>query len=137
MFKELLILTRGLNLVYHQMHNIAQGSTFFADHVELAGMYAALDNDYDSLVERRIGLTGSFDRASLVEVLHEAAELVGSMPEGEDIYGMFSFADILEKSYVAELKRAEAGQSSGTINMLQGLADMSEVRQYKIQRRLK
>lgn len=137
MFKELLILTRGLNLVYHQMHNAASGSMFFADHAELAGMYGDLDSDYDSLVERRIGLTGSFDRASLVEVLHEASELVGSMPESEDMHSMFSFSDLLEKSYVAELKRAEAGQSSGTVNMLQGLADMSEVRQYKIQRRLK
>lgn len=135
MFKELLILTRALNLIYHHMHNIAKGQSFFSDHAELAGMYDTIDSDYDSLVERRIGLTGSFDRASLSEVLHESCEIVGNMPESE-MNEMFSFAMSLESEYVRELKNAEAGQSSGTVNMLQGLSDESEVRQYKIQRRL-
>lgn len=135
MFKELLILTRALNLIYHHMHNVAKGQAFFSDHAELAGMYDAIDSDYDSLVERRIGLTGTFDRASLSEVLQQACEIVSNIPESE-MSDMFSFSLALESEYVRELKNAEAGQSSGTVNMLQGLSDVSEVRQYKIQRRL-
>lgn len=135
MFKELLILTRALNLIYHHMHNVAKGQSFFSDHKALAKIYDELDSDYDNLVERRIGLTGSFDRASLSEVLQQACEIVSSMPESE-MNEMFNFAMSIESEYVRELKNAEAGQSSGTVNMLQGLSDASEVRAYLISRRL-
>lgn len=149
MFNELLILSRALNLIYHHMHNVASGHSFFADHAELALMYAAVDADYDSVAERRIGLGNAFSASDAANVVAEAAELLKALPEAEtitiatqeistpSINAMFSFAMQLESEYVRELKSAESGMSAGTINMLQGLADLSEVRQYKIGQRLK
>lgn len=135
MFKELLILARALNLVYHQMHNVAKSCSFFADHAELAAMYTALDADYDSLAERRIGLGQGLSSSEAADIVREAAEILANLPEGEMV-DAFTFAMQLESEYVRELKLAEANMSAGTVNMLQGLADLSEVRQYKIARRV-
>lgn len=135
MFKELLILSRSLNLIYHHAHNIVSGSSFFADHAAFLAMYEALDGDYDSLVERRIGLGNMLSAKEAAEIVEEASELLENMPE--ESQSMFAFALQLESEYAAELKKAEAGQSSGTVNLLQGLADLSEARQYRIGQRLK
>jgi hypothetical protein len=44
---------------------------------------------------------------------------------------------VTEKELCDEIKKAMVGASDGTQNLLQGIADQSEMRQYKLKRRLK
>jgi len=55
--QTLLIQTRAMNLFYRHAHNTCGRVAFFADHGFFGDSYGALDDDYDSVAERLIGLT--------------------------------------------------------------------------------
>jgi DNA-binding ferritin-like protein len=137
--KESIILLRTLNLVYHHMHNIANGCSFAGDHDMLAGMYAALDAEYDRLVERHIGLGNELSRDMAVDILKESAEFMQSMPDSMGSANMnefFQYALDMESMLRGQLVQAMAGASKGTENLLQDLCDKSEAREYKLRRRI-
>lgn len=115
---------------------MASGPMFFGDHKALNNLYLALDEEYDSLAERRIGLTGEFSCDNLVDVLKESAGILESMPES-GMAEMYSFAAQLEINYCIELKAAMMLASEGTKNLVAHISDNSEIRQYKLQQRLK
>lgn len=137
--KESIILLRTLNLVYHHMHNIANGCSFAGDHDMLADMYEALDGEYDMLVERHIGLGNELSRDMAVEILKESAEFMQNMPDSMGSANMnefFQYALDMEGMLRSQLESAMAGSSKGTENLLQDLCDKSEAREYKLRRRI-
>ena len=137
--KESIILLRALNMLYHHMHNIANGCSFAGDHDMLADMYAALEGEYDMLVERYIGLGNELSRDMAVEVLVESAEFLKSMPDsmgGANMNEFFQYALDMESALCTQLEAATAGASKGTTNLLEDLCDKGEARQYKLRRRV-
>lgn len=51
-------LLRAMQLYYHHVHHHLSGPSFFADHAHAAGSYAAVEAQFDSVVERTIGTHG-------------------------------------------------------------------------------
>ncbi len=135
--KDLIALSRAMKLYYHHLHNIANGACFSSDHSMMSGFYKELDNSYDSLVERFIGLGNKMDKSELVSFINESVGVLEEIPEGDDMIVHFNHALSLEDSLRAELKSAKEGASCGTENLLEGLADQSEVRAFKLNQRVK
>ena len=131
--KELAIVLRAAQFYAHHAHNIAKGSTFFEDHEFFGEAYAAYESGYDRVIERMIGLGQSVDINDIgVKAMKMASDHDSS---GND--DCFEYLMEYEKAIVEMCDRFNASASLGTQNMLQGLADDSEMRQYKIGQRLK
>jgi DNA-binding ferritin-like protein len=117
----------------HNAHNLCQGDSFFSDHEELGSLYGVYTGLYDGVIERMIGLGQSID---LVKIQLEAAKML----DGEAIPKAFNaaFSGLLtcENELCKIISEANASGSLGTQNLLQGIADDSEVRQYKFKQRL-
>lgn len=129
--KQVAIALRGLQLYAHSAHNLAKGPNFLEDHEFLGELYGTYEEEYDSIVERMIGEGDKTDIATICSFACELGEKpIASTDE--------AFATILdnEKVVCKEIKKAMKGASDGTQNLLQGIADESLTRQYKIQRRL-
>lgn len=134
--QELATLYRAAQFVAHNAHNLVSGQTFFEDHEFLGSLYATYEGSYDMVVERLIGLGQKPDlNAILRDAVKEVASYLPSGAGGNAAY----FRQILdlEKDICKAIASAVDGASDGTQNLLQGLADESEARQYKLQQRLK
>lgn len=134
--KDLLALTRAMNLFYHHLHNTASGVAFEGDHEMMLDFYGQLDDEYDTINERHQRLIGPISMGELVEILENSCEVLESIPEG-DFRSSLEQALKLESILGSEINLAMVGASQGTINMLAQIADDSEVRCYKIGQRLK
>lgn len=128
--------SRAMNLYYHHLHNVAKGIAFEGDHEMMADFYGAMDDVYDSLIERHIGLGGSMTKMDFVKIVDAAEEIIEAIPDSEDFQVQLSHAQSLEFDFRSLLERANVGASMGTQNLLQDLCDQSEVRSYKLSRRL-
>lgn len=132
--EDLALLLRAMQLFAHAAHNEACGPNFFADHDYFGSLYETYEEAYDGVIERIIGLGGDPD---ICEINKKAAEMAARC----DCYpNDVAFGTLLsmEKELCDECKSAQKGQTIGTVNFLQGLADDSEKdRQYKIGQRLK
>jgi DNA-binding ferritin-like protein len=124
----LAICFRRMQLFAHNAHNLATGKTFMQDHGFLSELYAAYTDAYDDLVERMIGLGQSADLSSIQQ------QAAASIPTGSPFPTLLG----MEKEVTAEIEEEiKEGCTQGTINLLAGLADASEVRQYKLGQILK
>ena len=121
-------LSRYLQFVSHIGHHLTQGLTFFSDHAFLNELYLAYESQYDIIAERMVGLDLFPDLANIN--IDAAKALTNSTTP---------FATLLdiERKFCIEVKVAMPLVSEGTANMLAQFADDSEVRQYKINQRLK
>lgn len=126
-------LYRAAQLIAHNYHNLAKGPTFYQDHEVFGDLYGAYESSYDGLVERALGLTGSVD---LIGINRKACEIAAGTPIGATNEEMFSNLLSLEKAFCGLIKASVPAATDGTQNFLQGLADESEQRQYKLTRRL-
>lgn len=136
--KELIVLLRAAQIYAHNAHNLCGRVPFFSDHAFLAETYAQLDTDYDSCVERYIGITGQ--ELDLNEILQMATELMMHLPTlGKDENSDFFRALLeLEKEICHLIEQlCSSGVSIGTEQMVGDIANLSEMRQYKIKQRLK
>lgn len=127
------IILRALQLYAHNAHNLAKGKTFLQDHEFLGELYGAYEGEYDSLVERMIGLG---EEPNLNEITKEAAD-AATANEFKDNDNAFSVLLVTEKELCSSIKKDMTDASNGTQNLLQTIADNSEMRQYKLKRRLK
>ena len=122
----------ALKLYTHALHHNTTGLGFFADHAAAGEFYEAHDEAFDSVVERILGQNVAVDHYKLAD---EANKVFQNTSNSRD---SFETLLALEKE-LCELIKTEIGageQSQGTINLLAGIADASEVRQYKISRRI-
>ena len=136
--QNLLVHTRAMNLITHHFHNICGRVGFFGDHAFFNEVYEALDAAYDSVAERLIGLHDS-TAVPLIQVLEASNMKLKQLPQDyKDNAQMFQVLLQLENEMKGIIEEyIKSGQySQGTVNMLAQLADDSEMRIYKIKRRL-
>lgn len=128
---ELATLFRSAQLYAHAAHNLASGSTFFADHEYLGELYGAYESAYDATVERCIGLGIDINLATIaVSAASRSLRWGSDKPEAA-----FSALLDIERSICSEVCRQLPFATPGTANLLGQFADDSEARQYKLQRR--
>lgn len=115
----------------HIAHNILGGDTFFQDHEFLGELYPQYEADYDALVERAIG---NGEEVDLVALHKEAVKGLGAPNDYKEC-----FKELLkyEKELCLLCEEVAEESSLGTNNLIAGIADKSEARQYKMQKRLK
>ena len=130
-------MARVMNLYYHHLHNVASGVAFEGDHEMMLEFYEAMDDAYDSLIERHMGLGGSMSKVDFLKIIDNAEEVLEQMPESEDYQAHLAHAQSLESDFRKLLEEASMSASGGTKNLLEGLMDASEVRSYKLNQRLK
>jgi len=117
------------------MHNLATGPSFFADHDALSDFYTAAAFDYDTVVERMIGLGQDVD---LPKIPSKAAENIAKLPVSESNNHALELILALEKSLCREVEKEVASSvSEGTKQLIGEIANKSEGRQYLLGQRLK
>jgi DNA-binding ferritin-like protein len=103
----------------------------------LGEAYEAYTKAYDDTIERMIGL--GTQEVNPLSITAEAANdaLENYKLDNADSYDIFYALLGLEKN-ICEIVRddIEKGVTHGTSNLLEGFADQSEMRQYKINQRI-
>lgn len=123
---------RFLQLYAHNSHNLIKGETFFVDHEELGGIYPVYEAAYDAVVERAIGIGEEID---LVKVQEIAVATLKQAEKPESFKACFKSLLDYEKYICKKIQEMLSGYSEGTKQFLGGLADQSEMRQYKFKQR--
>jgi DNA-binding ferritin-like protein len=122
-----------LRLFAHRAHNDVQGETFFSDHKAFGKLYEAYDGEYDSVVERIIGLGGKPDLAKLNETGARKAAVHPNEHDPKKLFAILLSGEIA----LCGLCCAELGKASeGTKNLLAQICDNSEQRQFLMKKRL-
>ena len=134
--RQLVILLKAMQLYYHQSHNIVAGPQFFADHEMLGDLYNQTETWYDDVVERYIGMDNTVAKVDLVEVLEEVVVILKEYPMNAEAELLLSQGLEMEKSLCEMIESLCPNVSEGTRQLIGSIADQSEVRQYKLQRRL-
>jgi DNA-binding ferritin-like protein len=133
--QELAVVLRTAQLVAHNYHNKVSGASFFADHEYLGELYGAYEAAYDGVVERIIGLGEECDLPAVTQLAGERAAKYDPYDRAAD--EMFSDILAMEKQIQQWCVEFNKKASIGTQNFLQGLADQSEMRVYKLKQRIK
>lgn len=133
---QLATLYRAAQFYAHTAHHFAKGATFYQDHEVLGELYAAYESAYDSLVERMIGNGEPFNAQ---QILTNAAAEANRYADPATFSQQTSFQVLLgiEQRIRASIDIQIQSQTQGTQNLLAQLADDSEMRNYKLQQRLK
>lgn len=131
---NLATLFRAAQLTAHEKHNTVQGPTFFEDHEFLGDLYGTYETAYDGVIERMIGLGES---PNISDGNIKAADLAKWLCDLEPLNKWPKIFLEVETRIQKEVDNCCKGASSGTINFLQGLADESEQRTYKLGQRAK
>jgi DNA-binding ferritin-like protein len=127
---------RAMQLFAHNAHLTTKGATFYQDHDAFGDLYPVYETAFDALVERTIGLGGEYDaQASFKQVGDFLAPTWGCVAPDDCFDKLMEFEKRICSDITDVLTRMDVTQ--GVSNFLQGLADDSEKRQYKIKQRLK
>ena len=121
---------RYLQFLAHNAHNQVEGPSFFADHAFLGELYPVYEDAYDAVVER---LIGAGEKPDLVAIQAEAAAKLPEWSNVDDAFDSLLLGEAVLCRQIETLAKGEITQ--GTLNLLAGLADASEVRVYKLQQR--
>lgn len=131
---------RTMHVFYHQAHHMVKGSSFFGDHEALLGFYKQLEDSYDSVVERTIMLTGP-EYIDLKVILNRVENTLAMYPplhQIKDNKEIFIIALDLERELCAMCQaQIEHGTTEGTKQLLGDICNQSEMRQYKIDQRIR
>lgn len=131
---------QAMKLCAHNAHHIASRVAFFADHEAFGDIYGALDGDFDSVMERMVGLFGP-ESANLQMLMAQVAAKTQMCPstKAPDNSALFSYHLQLEKELVSLVemicKSSECKES--TKQMISEIGNQSEIRQYKLQQRIR
>lgn len=124
---------RFLQLYTHNAHNLIKGETFFVDHPELGNLYSLYEGIYDAIVERAIGIDEEID---LIKIQEIAVATLKQANTPESFKECFKALLGYEKYICKKIQEIIPGYSEGTKQFLGGLADQSEMRQYKFKQRV-
>lgn len=136
---QLAILLRSIQLFSHSAHHLCARTPFHQDHEFFSSVYQAAEDGYDSVIERIIGLYGE-DSVELNRIVAEVAKKLENCPstgvkENKAFYEyQLQFEQELCSLVETICKNPKASQ--GTIQTVATLGELSEIRQYKIKRRL-
>jgi len=126
---------RAAQVVAHGAHNNCKGATFFQDHDFFGKLYPVYESEYDSVVERYIGLTG--ETVEAVSIMSDAMGLISDM-SCDSTEACLEGLDLLEKT-LCKVCTDVCGQGSvseGTRQLVGEICNQSEIRQYKIRQRI-
>lgn len=130
---ELATVLRAAQFYAHAAHNLTSGFTFHEDHEYFGELYGAYESAYDGVIERMIGFGTEPDiNAITLAAAKDIQNYKHDTPE-------HCYEELMDyEKQICDLVVKFNGEASlGTQNFLQGLADDSEMRQYKIGQRLK
>jgi len=125
-------LLRLLQLFAHNAHNMASGPTFFADHDHLGSLYPQYEEQYDSVIERMLGLD---EQPNLVEITLQAAQGSSAMTLEMPFQELVEAESLLREEIAIYLATAQC--TEGTKQLLGEISNQSEMRQYKLRQRIK
>ena len=125
---------RALQFLAHRAHNVIKGPTFFEDHEFLGEIYPAYEAAYDSAVERVIGL--GTEKLNLSKINIAASQMSDILPNETKPEPFLRAILKGEKDLCKMIDEAVEKASQGTQNLLQGICDDSEKRQYQLKQRL-
>jgi len=143
-FRQWIGTHRAMIAWFHAAHHVTKGTGFGGDHVNIYGrIYTELEEDFDNIVEKGLGLTGDETLADPVAILSSAAISLSRwlQPSNQCAEVIACSAFDVSKEYVAYLdqtyRRMEhSGQLSiGLDDMLMGLANKYETYVYLLQQR--
>jgi DNA-binding ferritin-like protein len=133
---------RALGFMHQTHHWLSKGSSFYGDHQLFDRLYTDTLPMIDSLAERCVGfggevLIGAVRQAeTMTTILGALASPEGSSPDGmvlSSLKGVEAFLEYYATCYAALESRGQL--SSGTDNLLQGIADKSEEFVYLLKQR--
>lgn len=128
---------RMMNLFYHSAHNLTKGPNFEGDHEMFSDFYTAIIGDYDSIVERAIGMDMETvgDVCEQLKVVYTKLE---KLPKTSSNDEKFEIGLNLEKELCKIVQAICSAKVSPGVEQLVGeMGNQSEIRQYKIKQRLK
>lgn len=133
--KDLAIWFKFLNFYAHNAHFKCGRNSFFSDHSYLGDLYAEYEESYDSVIERMIGLKLNPNN---FEIVAAASDLFQQFKQENVVKNSTYFVNIygFEKKLCAIIDEVNKTATLGSQNMIQGFADESESRQYKIGQRI-
>lgn len=133
---ETAMLLRSKQLAVHNMHQLASKVAFLADHEYLGDVYGKAESQYDSVIERMIGLGTTPDLNTIqIQAAQKSASVIPAKDNGE----MFTQVLTLNKQIlqVIEVECKSGKHSQGTLQLLGGIADEIEMENYKLVQRTK
>lgn len=137
--KELLILLRAMQLYSQNAHHLVKGMTFQQDHLFFSDVYEDIADDYDSVAERIIGMYGEEHlqlQPIMAGVVSKLAEAPSTPTENNKVF--YDYQLQLEESLCSLIEKIiNAGVTPGIEQLIGEIANMSEMRKYKIKQRLK
>jgi DNA-binding ferritin-like protein len=120
---------RFMQLVVHGFHNVVTGPTFLEIHDFFGELYPAYEKDYDSVIERMMGLGQSVDFKQITkDAAYLFCEKFGATKPKEMLEQLLD----CEKMLCELVAKADVGASKGTQQLITEIANQSEMRQYKI-----
>ncbi len=128
MLLKLAVMFRVLNIYAHHGHNMIKGKEFFQDHAFLNELYDFADSSYDSIIERHIGTID--DKIDLGKIIKQVSLELDDVDQN-----YLSNCLIMINEILLEIEGVKS-YSSGTINLVQGIADDLEVFVFKLKRRI-
>jgi DNA-binding ferritin-like protein len=131
------ILLRLMQLYTHNAHNLVKGPVFMPDHSMLGDLYPTYESAYDDLIERLIGKGEMPDLVAIQEqAVIQLKAKPAQVPENK-VY--FEQILMMEKQLCQSIETYIVANkcSEGTKQMLGDMCDKSEMRQYKLSRRIK
>lgn len=137
--KRLASYLRFKQLFAHNCHNLTQGKTFFEDHAFFGSLYEQAQSDYDSIIERMLGLEPDKE-CDLVGITEQATEYLCKAkvdfknPELCLRMLIKITEEIIKK---IEVMTRQEDMSQGVIQLLGDIANREEASLYKIHQRLK
>jgi DNA-binding ferritin-like protein len=137
---ELAILLRALQFAAQHAHHVAARAVFNQDHEFLAEIYSKMDSDYDSTIERFIGLNSAEaldEQAVLAAAVQKCATYpVKAAKENKELF-IACIAAIKEINAKIEMLCKAPGVTQGSVQMMGDFADKNEILLYKLKQRVK
>lgn len=135
--ENIAIQLRSLQLYTHMAHNYVSKVIFFSDHSALGDFYGEHESDYDSVVERMIGLTAP-EMVNIPNITSQATQKMATLPVSLKENGKwFETILALEQQLCQIIQMEIAKASEGTKQLIGDIANKSEMRQYKLKQRLR
>lgn len=137
---QLLVCLRALQIIAHHYHNLCARVAFQADHEFFKEVYESAEEDYDSVIERIIGIQGE-DKLNLQALMMAVIKKVGEAPSVGVSNNKVFYEEVLKHEiYICDIVKEVISTSMispGTEQLIGEIANKSEVRQYKIKQRIK
>ena len=143
-FRQWIGTHRAMIAWFHAAHHVTKGVGFGGDHVNIYGkIYTELEEDFDGLVEKGLGLTGDETLADPIAILSSAAISLSNIPrvsqQNADQIASMGFdvakwyVDYLDQTY--HRFEQDGGMSIGLDDMIMALANKYETYVYLLQQR--